>query len=167
MPLRCRRFRGPALWIRARCYRRCGGGGRRRNKMRTRTPIDLHCKNAGLVSWHVILVQRSFCQDRLGTKTARTNIGRNKVALLSLSFLRLSFFSFSLVRYAGYILVMMEAYETFGNATYLEEARTAADRLSTDRGADEFFMTYVRTTILVAIPFGLLTDGLIDGSLSG
>lgn len=42
----------------------------------------------------------------------------------------------------GYILVMMEAYETFHNRTYLEEAKIAADRLASDRGADEFFMTY-------------------------
>ena len=42
----------------------------------------------------------------------------------------------------GYILVMMEAYETFGNQTYLEEAETAAQRFATDRGADEFFMSY-------------------------
>ena len=37
---------------------------------------------------------------------------------------------------------MMEAYETFHNQTYLEEAKIAADRLAADRGADEFFMTY-------------------------
>jgi|EP01043_Picozoa_sp_COSAG02_P005965 hypothetical protein len=37
---------------------------------------------------------------------------------------------------------MMEAYETFHNHTYLEEAKIAADRLASDRGADEFFMTY-------------------------
>ena len=37
---------------------------------------------------------------------------------------------------------MMEAYETFGNQTYLEEAETAAQRFATDRGADEFFMSY-------------------------
>lgn len=42
----------------------------------------------------------------------------------------------------GYILVMMEAYETFHNQTYLEEAKIAANRLASDRGADEFFMTY-------------------------
>ena len=37
---------------------------------------------------------------------------------------------------------MMEAYETFHNHTYLQEAKLAADRLASDRGADEFFMTY-------------------------
>ena len=36
----------------------------------------------------------------------------------------------------------MEAYETFHNQTYLEEAKIAAGRLASDRGADEFFMTY-------------------------
>ena len=46
---------------------------------------------------------------------------------------------------------MMEAYETFGNQTYLEEAETAAQRFATDRGADEFFMSYeVRRVIMVS-----------------
>ena len=42
----------------------------------------------------------------------------------------------------GYILVMVEAYETFHNATYLQEAKIAAERFATDRGEDEFYMSY-------------------------
>jgi hypothetical protein len=42
----------------------------------------------------------------------------------------------------GYILVMVEAYETFGEQRFLAEAQRASERFATDRGADEFFMSY-------------------------
>lgn len=42
----------------------------------------------------------------------------------------------------GYILVMVEAFEAFHNVTFLKEARIAADRFATDRGEDEFYMSY-------------------------
>ena len=47
---------------------------------------------------------------------------------------------------------MMEAYVTFGNQTYLEEAETAAQRFATDRGADEFFMSYEVRRCLASVP---------------